>query len=258
MNYSFTDTHTHLYVKEFSGDLPALMQKALANQVKRFYLPNIDSSSIEEMLAVEAAWPEQCLPMMGLHPCSVDEQVDRELAIVRSWLERRPFAGIGEIGLDLYWDKTHFEAQKKALNQQLDWALEFDYGVSIHCRSAFDELYTLLKSRSALPRSVFHCFSGTVEQAEQIIALGNFKLGIGGVLTFKNGGLEPVVRELDLSNFVLETDAPYLAPVPWRGKRNEPVYLLEIARKMAEIKGCGIDEIGRITTENAENIYQKR
>lgn len=258
MSYTLTDTHTHLFVKEFSGDLKILLQKSIANQVTRYYLPNIDGSTIEEMLKVEQDWPEHCFAMMGLHPCSVDETVDEQLALVRHWLDKRAFAGIGEIGLDLYWDKTHFDAQKKALNLQLDWAVEFGYGVSIHCRSAFDELYTLLKDRKTLPRSIFHCFSGTLEQAQQIIALGDFKLGIGGVLTFKNGGLEPVVRALGLENFVLETDAPYLAPVPWRGKRNEPVYLLEIARKMAEIKEMSLDEIARITTENAENIYQKR
>lgn len=258
MSTILTDTHTHLYVKEFAGDLKALLQKSISNGVGRYYLPNIDEDSIEDMLAVEAAWPEQCYAMMGLHPCSVTEAVDEQLQTIRTWLDKRSFAGIGEIGLDLYWDKTHFEAQKKALNQQLDWAVEFGYGVSIHCRSAFDELMTLLKARTSNPRSVFHCFSGTVEQAKQVLALGNFKLGIGGVLTFKNGGLEPVVRELALSEFVLETDAPYLAPVPWRGKRNEPVYLLEIARKMAEIKSCSLEEIARVTTENAENIYQKR
>ena len=258
MTYTFTDTHTHLYSKEFAADLKRLMQKSTANQISKYYLPNIDSSSIEAMLEVEAAYPGQCLAMMGLHPCSVDEQSEEQLATLRQWLEKRQFAGIGEIGLDLYWDKTHFEAQKKAFMQQLDWALEFDYGVSIHCRSAFDEMYALLKSRDRRPRSVFHCFSGTLEQAQQIIDLGDFKLGIGGVLTFKNGGLEPVVRELSLEHFVLETDAPYLAPVPWRGKRNEPVYLLEVAKKMAEIKGMSLDEIARVTTENAEKIYQKR
>jgi TatD DNase family protein len=258
MSSYFVDTHTHLYSKDFNADLESLLKKSIDNQVGRYYMPNIDSTSIEVMLEVEKKWPEQCFPMMGLHPCSVDENVDRELSIVREWLDKRPFLAVGEIGLDLYWDKTHFEAQKKAFNLQLDWALEFDYAVSIHCRSAFDEIYELMSQRKALPRSVFHCFSGTVEQAQRILDLGDFKLGIGGVLTFKNGGLEPIIEHLELKHIVLETDAPYLAPIPFRGKRNEPVYILEVARKIAQLKGISMDEVARVTTENAEYIFKKR
>lgn len=258
MSYYLTDTHTHLYSKEFTTDLPALLSKAIANGVSQFYLPNIDSGSTDAMLKVEALWPDNCYAMMGLHPTSVDDKVEAELQHVRDWLDKRRFFAIGEIGIDLYWDKTHFEAQQFAFNKQLDWALEFDYAVSIHCRNAFDELYTLLSQRSKLPNCVFHCFSGTLEQAHKILDLGNFKLGIGGVLTFKNGGLDQVVKGLDLSHFVLETDAPYLAPVPFRGKRNEPVYLLEIARKMAEIKAISLQEVAETTTLSAEYIFKKR
>lgn len=258
MSFYFTDTHTHLYSKEFQHDLPALLQKAIHNNVSKFYLPNIDSDSIDIMLQVEQQWPNHCFAMMGLHPTSVDETVAAQLKTVREWLDKRPFFAVGEIGIDLYWDKTHFEAQKHAFNTQLDWAIEFGYAVSIHCRNAFDELYDIMKSRSALPNAVFHCFSGTTEQAQKVLDLGTFKLGIGGVLTFKNGGLDQVVRDLALEHFVLETDGPYLAPLPFRGKRNEPAYLLEIAKKMAEIKGISMQELAETTSASAEYIFRKR
>ena len=258
MSFSFTDTHTHLYSKEFRADLPALMQKAMHNGVQKFLLPNIEADSIEAMLQVEAMWPDNCYAMMGLHPTSVADDVEQQLQVVRQWLDKRSFYAVGEIGIDLYWDKTHFEAQKMAFNKQLDWAIEFGYGVSIHCRNAYEELMTILKSRSKLPNAVFHCFSGSVEQAKEVVALDNFMLGIGGVLTFKNGGLDAVVKEIDLKYLVLETDAPYLAPVPFRGKRNEPVYLLEIAKKMAEIKGISLQELAETTSLNAETIFKKR
>lgn len=252
------DTHTHLYSEDFKNDGAALIKKAIDNGASTFYLPNIDQTSIEAMLQLESLYPQNCFPMMGLHPTSVNETVEAELKIVRDWLEKRPFLAVGEIGLDLFWDKTFFEEQKMAFNKQLDWAIEYGYAVSIHCRAAFEEIYELMKNRSQLPKSVFHCFSGTLEQAKMILDLGDFKLGIGGVLTFKNGGLEPVVQGLDLKHFVLETDAPYLAPVPFRGKRNAPVYILEVARRMAALKDTSLEEIARITSENAEYIFKKR
>lgn len=251
-----TDTHTHLYAEEFKPDRGLLIDKAIAAGVSRFYLPNIDSTSIDGMLELEALYPLHCFAMMGLHPCSVKANVDSELAIVKQWLDKRRFAAIGEIGIDLYWDKTFFEAQKLAFKTQIDWALEFGYSIVIHCRQALDEIYEILRSYKKLPPAIFHCFSGNTEQAKKILGLGNFKLGIGGVVTFKNSGLDKVVEAIDLEHLVLETDAPYLAPVPFRGKRNEPVYILEVAKKVAEIKGISIGKVGEVTTKNAEFIYK--
>jgi len=249
------DTHIHLYSKEYNADRNALIEKAIASGIKKFYLPSIDSEYIEAMLEVEKQFPHNCFAMMGLHPCSVNASVQQELNIIKEWLDKRPFAAIGEIGLDLYWDKTFFEEQKQAFKTQIQWALDHNYPIVIHCREAFEETYEVLKSFRKLPKAIFHCFSGNTEQANKIIALGNFKLGIGGVLTFKNSGLDKVINEISLEHFVLETDGPYLAPVPFRGKRNEPGYILEVAKKMAEIKETSIDEIARITTKNAEFIF---
>lgn len=251
----FVDTHTHLYATEFDHDRNALIQKALANGVSKFYLPNISSGSIAAMMALEAAFPDHCVAMMGLHPCDVKENYLEELAVMETWLAKRKFAAIGEIGIDLYWDKTFIKAQIEAFQIQINWALQYNYSIVIHCRDAFDEIYEVLKSYSKLPKGIFHCFSGNLEQANQILALKNFKLGIGGVLTFKNAGLDKVVEQIDLEHLVLETDAPYLAPVPFRGKRNEPVYLLEIAKKLAELKNCSMAQVAEITTKNADFVF---
>jgi TatD DNase family protein len=194
---------------------------------------------------------------MGLHPCHVNETVEKELALVKAWLGKREFAAIGEIGIDLYWDKTFLAAQQQAFTVQIDWALEYGYPIVIHCRNAFDEVYEVLQSFPKLPKGIFHCFSGNLEQARKILALDGFKLGIGGVVTFKNAGLDKVVEQLELADLVLETDAPYLAPLPYRGKRNEPAYLLGIARKIAELKNVGVEEVATITTRNADFIFQR-
>lgn len=249
------DTHTHLYAGEFNSDRKVLINKAIANGVKKFYLPNIDSNSIEVMLAVENEFPENCFPMMGLHPCSVNVTVNEELAVVKEWLDKRKFIGVGEIGIDLYWDKTFLSEQQQAFKTQIQWALDFNYPIVIHCREAFDEIYEILISFKKLPKAIFHCFSGNAEQAKKIIALQNFKLGIGGVITFKNSGLDKIVEQIDLEHLVLETDAPYLAPVPFRGKRNEPSYLLEVAKKIAEIKSVSMNEVSQITSKNAEFVF---
>jgi TatD DNase family protein len=251
------DTHTHLYAEEFSADRHALIKKAISNGVSEFYLPNIDSQSIDAMLQLEKEFPGHCFPMMGLHPCHVNATVEKELEIVSDWLKKRKFIGIGEIGIDLYWDKTFLQQQEMAFKKQLEWALEYNYPVSIHCREAFDEIYAVLVQFKKLPKAVFHCFSGTAEQAAKILELGNFKLGIGGVVTFKNAGLDKVLEQISLNDIVLETDAPYLAPVPFRGKRNEPSYILEIARKVAQVKNQPIDEVSRVTSLNAEFIFKK-
>ena len=231
----FVETHTHLYASEFDGDRKALIDKALKNNIKKFYLPNVDSNSIEAMLQLETNYPENCFPLMGLHPCSVNETVEQELKIVHNWLKQRKFVGIGEIGIDLYWDKTFIEQQKNAFTQQINWALEYNYPIVIHCRNAFNEIYEILMQFNQLPKGIFHCFSGDTIEAKKIIENTPFKLGIGGVVTFKNSGLDKVVSEIDLKHIVLETDAPYLAPVPFRGKRNEPVYLLEVAKKLQKL-----------------------
>jgi TatD DNase family protein len=251
-----TDTHIHLYAEEFNTDRDLLIQKALKSGVGKFYLPNIDSTSISAMHELEAKYPLNCYAMMGLHPCSVNERVEEELKIVGSWLEKRKYHAIGEIGIDLYWDKTFFKQQEQAFRTQIDWALAYNYPIVIHCREAFEEIYNVLSSYKTLPKAIFHCFSGDIAQAEKILALGNFKLGIGGVVTFKNSGLDKVVENLALEHLVLETDAPYLAPVPFRGKRNEPVYIMEVARKVAQIKQCSISEVEEVTSANAEFIFK--
>jgi TatD DNase family protein len=251
----FIDTHTHLYAEEFNADRSQVIKKALGAGIKKFYLPNIDSSSIEGMLQLEKEYPENCFPMMGLHPCSVNEKVEEELKIVEDWLNKREFCAIGEIGIDLYWDKTFFEQQKTAFKKQIDWALEFNYPIVIHCREAFDEIYEILSSYPKLPKGIFHCFSGNLEQANKVIALKSFKLGIGGVVTFKNAGLDKVVEQIDVGHLVLETDSPYLAPVPFRGKRNESGYLIQVAERTAQLKQISIAELAEVTTKNAEEIF---
>jgi TatD DNase family protein len=192
---------------------------------------------------------------MGLHPCSVKENVEEELSVVKEWMSKKKFAGVGEIGIDLYWDKTFLLQQQQAFKTQIDLALQYNYPIVIHCRDAFDEIFEILESYKKLPKAIFHCFSGNIEQANKIIALGDFKLGIGGVLTFKNSGLDKVIEQVDLEHLVIETDAPYLAPVPFRGKRNEPSYLMEVAKKLAEIKSISMMEVAEITTKNAEFIF---
>ena len=251
----FIDTHTHLYSEEFNADRNEAIKTAISKSVSKFYLPNVDSKSISGMLQLEEEYPEHCFPMMGLHPCSVNETYLQELAVVKQWLDKRRFAAIGEIGIDLYWDKTFIKEQEIAFKQQIDWALQFNYTIVIHCRNAFDEIFYILSSYKKLPNGIFHCFSGNLEQAQQILSLGNFKLGIGGVVTFKNSGLDKIVEQLNLSDFVLETDAPYLAPMPYRGKRNESAYIPLIAQKIAEIKNIPIHEVAQITSKNALDIF---
>jgi TatD DNase family protein len=254
----FIDTHTHLYSEEFDADRYDRINDAISKSVTKFYMPNVDSSTIEGMLQLEVHFPDQCFPMMGLHPCSVKENYREELAVVKKWLDMRRFSAIGEIGIDLYWDKTFMKEQELAFREQIYWALEYNYTMVIHCRNAFDEIFTILRSYEKLPKGIFHCFSGDFIQAEKILSLGNFKLGIGGVVTFKNSGLDKVVEQIPLHDLVLETDAPYLAPVPYRGKRNESAYIPLIAEKIAQIKNISIEEVARVTTENAIEIFEKR
>jgi TatD DNase family protein len=251
------DTHTHLYLNQFDEDRHDMITRAQAEGITRFYLPGIDSAHIESMLALEAAYPQVCFAMPGLHPCSVGEQVETELAIVKKQLdEARKWCAIGEIGLDLYWDKTFFEQQKYAFRQQIQWAKAYNLPIVIHSRDATDECIEIVASeKDERLQGVFHCFGGSLEQAQRIMEL-DFYMGIGGVLTFKKAGLDLVVKDIPLEYIVLETDAPYLAPVPYRGKRNESAYLRLVAEKLAEVKGASLAEIADVTSVNALKMFK--
>lgn len=250
------DTHTHLFAEEFDNDRAAMVQRAIDHGVNRLLLPNIDSTSLQAMKQLAEAYPQNCLPMMGLHPCSVKEDYKEELALVEKELfSDYKYYGVGEIGLDLYWDKTFYPQQKEAFIQQIKWAIQLNLPVSIHTREATDEAIEILSSADLQDaRGVFHCFTGTAEQAEKIISLG-FHLGIGGVVTFKNTTLREVLAPVDLKHIVFETDSPYLAPVPFRGKRNESAYVLHLAEKLAEVKNISVEEVAKITTQNAASIF---
>jgi TatD DNase family protein len=252
------DTHTHLYAEEFDEDRKEAIQRAVDKGIKEFYLPAIDSESHEKMLALEAEYPNRIFSMMGLHPCYVKPETwEKELEIVKNYLEQRSFPAIGEIGIDLYWDKTTLDIQVKAFEQQIDWAIEKDLPIVIHTRESFDETFEVLeRKKHPKLRGIFHCFSGDLEQAKHAIDL-NFILGIGGVVTFKNGKIDQFLNEIPLDKIVLETDSPYLAPVPHRGKRNESSYLDLVAGKLVNIYDTDFTEIGRITTENANTMFKK-
>ena len=250
------DTHCHLYSKEFLNDLEGIMERALQKGVQRFYLPAIDSESTEAMLKVENDYPERCFAMMGLHPCSVNNDYMQELQQVEAWLSKRSFAAVGEIGLDFYWDKTFILEQYIVFRKQCALALQYDLPVVIHSRNATQETISIIRefSGSGL-KGIFHCFSGTLDEAREIIDEG-FYLGIGGVITYKNSGLAEIITHIDLKHIVLETDAPYLAPVPFRGKRNESSYLELIALKIAECKKITLEEVVAITTDNAMHVFR--
>ncbi len=255
MKQQWVDTHVHLYAEQYDEDREAVVQRALDAGVHRLYMPNIDAGSIEPMLEVEARWPDHCFAMMGLHPCSVDGGFKKALDTVYDWLSRRPFAGVGEIGLDLHWDDTWFAQQQEAFRIQVEWAMELGLPVVIHTRKTIPHVLDILE-QIADERlfGIMHCFTGTVEEARRATALG-LKLGIGGVLTFKNSGLDKVVAQLSADHLVLETDGPWLAPTPWRGKRNESSYIPLIGRKLAEVLGMAVEEVARVTTCNAEAVF---
>jgi TatD DNase family protein len=252
---TITDTHTHLYASEFDQDRVATINRAIENGVTRFFIPAIDSGSIQKMYDLENQFPENIFLMMGLHPCYVKENYLEELKIVENELAKRKFFAIGEIGIDLYWDKTTLDIQKIAFKHQIQLAKKYKLPINIHCREAFDEIFEVLESEKADDLfGIFHCFSGTYEQALQAISL-NMKLGIGGVVTFKNGKIDQFLNKIDIKNIVLETDSPYLAPNPYRGKRNESSYLVNVVNKLSEIYGLSIQEITRITTENSRTVF---
>ncbi len=249
------DTHCHLYLPEFKADIAQIMQRAADAGVEKFYLPGINSDVIGDILAFEAAYPGKAFAMAGLHPCSVKVDYKQELSIVEEWVNKRPFTAIGEIGLDFYWDKTFAAQQYEAFETQMQWALQHKLPIVIHSRNAMQETITTLKpfAEKGL-RGIFHCFSGTVADAAKITGLG-FLLGIGGVLTYKNSGLAAALENIPLDYLVLETDAPYLTPVPFRGKRNESSYLTYIVQKLAEVKKVSVEEAAAATTANAEKIF---
>lgn len=252
----YIDTHTHLYDEQLMAEEEAMIRRALDAGVVKMYMPNCDSGTIEDMMYLANKYKEHCYPMMGLHPCYVKGGYEAELAIVEEWLAKEKFYAIGEIGLDFYWDITFKEQQYIAFERQVNLALQHDLPVVIHSRESTQECIEVIRRmQNGKLKGIFHCFSGTMEQAQQVSELGLY-LGIGGVVTFKKSSLADVVKTISLEHMVLETDAPYLAPVPYRGKRNESSYIPLIAEKIAELKGMDIAEVAAITTKNAETVFQ--
>lgn len=250
-----TDTHTHLYSSQFAEDRDKMIQNAIHKGVSRFFIPAIDSTYAQRMYDLEKHYPENVFLMMGLHPCYVKENYLEELAFVEAEFAKRKFYAVGEIGIDLYWDKTTLDIQKIAFQRQIQLAKKYKLPINIHCREAFDEIFEVLElEKSDNLFGIFHCFSGDYEQAQKAISYG-MKLGIGGVVTFKNGKIDQFLNQIDLKHIVLETDSPYLAPAPHRGKRNESAYVTLVAQKLSEIYNLPIAEIARITTENSKEIF---
>jgi len=249
------DTHTHLYLKEFNADIDEVIQRAEAEGVIKFFLPAIDSTETNAILDLEKKFPGKCMAMMGLHPCSVKENYKEELDKVSQMLQQRKFAGIGETGLDFYWDTSFVKEQYESLHIQAGWALKYNLPLILHTRNAMQETIDVIKSYNGKGlRGIFHCFGGTLQNANDIIDQGFF-LGIGGVITYKNSGLAEIIKDIDLAHIVLETDAPYLTPLPFRGKRNESSYLKYIVQKIAEVKNISVEEVAKQTSLNAENIF---
>ena len=249
------DTHAHLYAEEFAADIAGVIERAEAEGVKKFYLPAIDSTATGAMLGLEARFPGKCIAMMGLHPCYVKGNFKDELKQVGEWLAKRKFAAVGEIGLDMYWDKTYVKEQEEAFCIQTEWALAYSLPIVIHTRNAMKETIRIVKQYAPKgARGIFHCFGGTADEALEIAAMG-FYLGIGGVVTYPKSGLAETLKQIGLQHLVLETDAPYLTPVPFRGKRNESSYLKYVVQKIAEAKNISIEEVAAVTTANAEKIF---
>lgn len=249
------DTHCHLYLNEFKDEEVSVIQRAIGAGVSHFFLPAIDSEYHHDMIRFEGMFPDKCFAMMGLHPCSVKENINQELGIVEQWLKERSFIAIGEIGIDLYWDKKFFNNQVIAFKQQIEWAHDLRLPIVIHSRNSTQECIEVLQSFPAgYVSGIFHCFSGNEQEARTIIELG-FYLGIGGVVTFKNAGFDKTLKEISPNHLVLETDAPYLAPVPYRGKRNESSYLTYIVAKLSEVYNMDADEIKMVTTQNASKVF---
>ncbi|OUL64162.1 TatD family hydrolase [Flavobacterium sp. AJR] len=250
-----TDTHTHLYSEEFDQDRGEMIQRAIDAGVSRFFIPAIDAACTESMYDLEQKYPDNVFLMMGLHPTYVKDNYLDELKHVETELAKRKFYAVGEIGIDLYWDKTHLKEQQIAFRTQIQWAKQYKLPIVIHCRDAFDEIFEILEEEKSDDLfGIFHCFTGTHEQALQAISY-NMKLGIGGVVTFKNGKIDQFLNQIDLKHIVLETDSPYLAPIPFRGKRNESSYLLNVVSKLADIYDVSEEEIAAITTQNSKDVF---
>lgn len=250
-----TDTHTHLYSEAFDEDRNEMIKRALAQNVSRFFIPAIDSTYTNTMLQLEQDFPNHVFLMMGLHPMHVKENYKEELNHVEEMLGKRNFYAVGEIGIDLYWDKSTLGIQQEAFKHQIQLAKEHELPIVIHCREAFDEIFEVLETEKSDDLfGIFHCFTGTLEQAHQAISY-NMKLGIGGVATFKNGKIDQFLNQIDLRHIVLETDSPYLAPVPYRGKRNESVYIIEVLQKLSDIYNVSLEEIANKTTQNSKDVF---
>jgi len=250
-----TDTHTHLYYETDLQKQSALIERCVNNNVERLFLPNVDAASVPKVFALAETYPDMCYPMLGLHPCSVKEGWEEEFNGIKAAADQHKIVAVGEIGIDLYWDKTTLPEQIKAFKIQIAWAKELKLPIVIHCRDAFNEVFEVLhQEQDENLRGIFHCFTGNLEQAHQVIGLG-FYLGIGGVVTYKNSGLGEVVAQIDLNRIVLETDSPYLAPVPHRGKPNESAYLVFVAQKIADMQQISIEKVAAVTTENSKLIF---
>ena len=253
------DTHTHLYSSKFDEDRTEVIEDCIKKGVEKMLLPNIDSSYTESLLKLANQYPNNCFPMMGIHPCHINEEtIEKELTHAKNQLfSDQKFIAVGEIGIDLYWDKSTLTVQAEAFKTQIEWAKELNLPIAIHARDAFDEIFSVLDEvNDDKLTGVLHCFTGNLAQAKHIINYGGFKLGIGGVVTFKNGGLDKFLKEISLEHIILETDAPYLAPTPNRGKRNSSQYLPLIAEKVADVYGCSLPEIAEITTKNAVELFK--
>ncbi len=250
-----TDTHTHLYSEQFDNDRVEIIEKAINAGVSRFFVPAIDSTYYQSMFSLEKQFPDNIFLMAGLHPTHVKENYKEELKVVRKMLENKKFYAVGEIGIDLYWDKTFIKEQQQVFKTQISWAKERNLPIIIHCRDSFDEIFEVLEEeKDDKLYGIFHCFTGNLQQAKQAISY-NMKLGIGGVVTFKNGKIDKFLNEIPIEHIVLETDSPYLAPTPYRGKRNDSSYLINILDKLVEIYGLSPEEIAKITTQNSKEVF---
>ena len=252
----FIDTHTHLFVDAFDEDRDEVVERAIGAGVEKMLLPNIDTSTIQAMLDLTAKYPSNCFSMIGLHPGNVGADWEEQLEVMKKHLDNGEFIAVGEIGMDLYWDKTFVKEQKEAFRRQVEWAKEKQLPIAIHAREAFKEIFEILDElNDESLRGVFHCFTGSAEDAKHVMSYGGFKMGIGGVVTYKNGGLDKVLSDVPLNELILETDSPYLTPTPFRGKRNESSYIIHIAEKLADIYGVPLKEIESITTKNAIELF---
>ena len=250
------DTHTHLYSDQFDDDRDQVIQNCIDQGIDKLLLPNIDLNSIDGMHQLIKDYPNTCFPMMGLHPCSVGADYKSVLKQMNNHLNNNKYIAVGEIGMDLYWDKTFINEQADALKIQIEWAKEMKLPIVIHVRDAFDEIFEVIDPlNDDSLTGVFHCFTGSLDQANKVLGYGGFKLGLGGVLTFKNSGLDKIVNDIDIKHLVLETDSPYLAPTPHRGKRNESTFVSLVAEKLATIKQIGLDEVAKITSNNANELF---